>query len=38
MRIWCISLRSLSRDDLFATSMYSHVLNYSKKAVDPPDT
>jgi anaerobic selenocysteine-containing dehydrogenase len=26
------------QDDLFATSMYSHVLNYSKKAVDPPDT
>jgi anaerobic selenocysteine-containing dehydrogenase len=26
------------QDDLFATSMYSHVLNYSQKAVDPPDT
>ncbi|WP_024334897.1 molybdopterin-containing oxidoreductase family protein [Desulfotignum balticum] len=26
------------QDDLFATSMYSHVLNYSKKVVDPPDT
>jgi anaerobic selenocysteine-containing dehydrogenase len=24
--------------DLFATSMYSHVLNYSQKAVDPPET
>ncbi len=26
------------QDDLFATSMYSHVLNYSQKAVDPPET
>jgi anaerobic selenocysteine-containing dehydrogenase len=24
--------------DLFATSMYSHVLNYSQQAVDPPET
>ena len=24
------------QDDFFATSMYSHVLNYSQKAVDPP--
>lgn len=24
--------------DLFTTSMYSHVLNYSQKALDPPDT
>ncbi|MEE4364582.1 MAG: molybdopterin-dependent oxidoreductase [Desulfotignum sp.] len=26
------------QEDIFATSMYSHVLNYSQKAVDPPDT
>jgi anaerobic selenocysteine-containing dehydrogenase len=26
------------QEDLFATSMYSHVLNYSQKAVDPPET
>ena len=26
------------QDDIFATSMYSHVLNYSQKAVEPPDT
>ncbi|MCF8087553.1 MAG: molybdopterin-dependent oxidoreductase [Desulfotignum sp.] len=26
------------QDDLFVTSMYSHVLNYSQQAVDPPDT
>jgi anaerobic selenocysteine-containing dehydrogenase len=26
------------QDDLFATSMYSHVLNYSHKAVEPPET
>jgi anaerobic selenocysteine-containing dehydrogenase len=26
------------QEDLFVTSMYSHVLNYSQKAVDPPDT
>ena len=26
------------QEDLFATSMYSHVLNYSQKAVEPPDT
>ncbi len=26
------------QEDIFATSMYSHVLNYSHKAVDPPDT
>lgn len=26
------------QDDLFATSMYSHVLNYSQKAVEAPDT
>jgi anaerobic selenocysteine-containing dehydrogenase len=24
------------QDDLFATSMYSHVLNFSQKAIDPP--
>lgn len=26
------------QDDLFATSMYSHVLNYSQQTLDPPDT
>jgi len=26
------------QDDLFATSMYSHVLNYSQKAVEAPDS
>jgi len=26
------------QEDLFVTSMYSHVLNYSQKAVEPPDT
>jgi anaerobic selenocysteine-containing dehydrogenase len=26
------------QEDIFATSMYSHVLNYSQKAIDPPDT
>jgi anaerobic selenocysteine-containing dehydrogenase len=26
------------QEDIFATSMYSHVLNYSQKAVDPPAT
>ncbi|MCF8126642.1 MAG: molybdopterin-dependent oxidoreductase, partial [Desulfotignum sp.] len=26
------------QEDIFVTSMYSHVLNYSQKAVDPPDT
>ncbi|OQY52517.1 MAG: hypothetical protein B6230_02515 [Desulfobacteraceae bacterium 4572_89] len=28
----------LEQEDIFATSMYSHVLNYSQKAVDPPET
>jgi len=27
----------LEQDDLFATSMYSPVLNYSQKALDPPE-
>ncbi|WDP86039.1 MAG: molybdopterin-dependent oxidoreductase [Desulfobacter sp.] len=26
------------QDDIFATSMYSHILNYSQKALDPPKT
>jgi len=26
------------QEDIFVTSMYSHVLNYSQKAVDPPGT
>ena len=26
------------QEDLFVTSMYSHVLNFSQKAVEPPDT
>lgn len=26
------------QDDIFVTSMYSHVLNYSKKALEPPGT
>ncbi|MEX1299504.1 MAG: molybdopterin-dependent oxidoreductase [Desulfotignum sp.] len=26
------------QDDLFVTSMYSHVLNYSQRSVDPPET
>jgi len=26
------------QEDIFATSMYSHVLNFSQKAIDPPDT
>lgn len=26
------------QEDLFASSMYSHILNYSQKAVDPPGT
>ena len=26
------------QEDIFATSMYSHVLNYSQKAVEPPDS
>ncbi|WDP93067.1 MAG: molybdopterin-dependent oxidoreductase [Desulfobacter sp.] len=26
------------QDDLFATSMYSHILNFSQKAVEPPAT
>jgi len=26
------------QEDLFVTSMYSHVLNYSQKAVNPPET
>ena len=28
----------LEQEDIFATSMYSHVLTYSQKAVDPPET
>lgn len=26
------------QDDIFVTSMYSHTLNFSQKALDPPDT
>jgi anaerobic selenocysteine-containing dehydrogenase len=26
------------QEDIFATSMYSHVLNFSQKAIDPPHT
>ncbi len=26
------------QEDIFATSMYSHLLNYSQKAIEPPDT
>ncbi len=26
------------QEDIFTTSMYSHVLNYSQKAIEPPDT
>lgn len=28
----------LEQEDIFAASMYSHVLNYSQKAIDPPET